>query len=82
MADNLRVKEVSVAPGGNGDGDEGVRAARFVVCHNPASAERDAAVRANLVEHLRGLIEGSDGWPTRRRDEFVGSLKGKPGLRR
>jgi len=82
VADNLRVKEVQVAPGGAGDGDDGVRAARFVVCHNPASAERDAAVRANLVEHLRGLIEGSDGWSARRRDEFVGSLKGKPGLRR
>ncbi|HVI36066.1 MAG TPA: hypothetical protein VM684_07545, partial [Gaiellales bacterium] len=33
-------------------------------------------------EHLRGLIDGSDGWSARRRDEFVGSLKGKPGLRR
>jgi hypothetical protein len=82
VADNLRIKEVAVAPGGAGDGDDGVRAARFVVCHNPASAERDTAVRANLVEHLRGLIEGSDGWSARRRDEFVGSLKGKPGLRR
>src|SRR4051794_6222058 len=58
------------------------RAARFVVCHNPAQAERDAQVRANLVTHLRSLIDGSDGWSTRRRDEFVGSLKGKPGLRR
>jgi hypothetical protein len=82
VADNLRIKEVAVAPGGAGDGDGGVRAARFVVCHNPASAERDAAVRTNLVEHLRGLIEGSDGWSARRRDEFVGSLKTKPGLRR
>jgi hypothetical protein len=82
VADNLRVKEVAVAPGGAGDGDDGARAQRFVVCHNPAQAERDATVRANLVEHLRGLIEGSDGWSARRRDEFVGSLKGKPGLRR
>jgi hypothetical protein len=80
LADNLRVKEVQVAPGGHGD--EGVRAQRFVVCQNPASAERDAAVRANLVEHLRGLLAGSDTWSARRRDEFVGSLKGKPGLRR
>src|SRR4051794_336155 len=82
VADNLRIKEVAVAPGGAGDGDDGVRAARFVVCHNPASAERDAAVRTNLVEHLRGLIAGSDTWSARRRDEFVGSLKAKPGLRR
>jgi len=71
-----------VAPGGDGDGDEGVRSQRFVVCHNPAQAERDAAVRANLVTHLQQLIDGSDGWSARRRDEFVGSLKTKPGLRR
>ena len=82
VADNLRVKEVHVAPGGDGDGDEGVRAQRFVFCHNPAQAERDATVRANLVEHLRGLIDGSDAWPARRRDELVGSLKTRPGLRR
>lgn len=36
VAGNLRVKEVAVAPGGkgNGDEDEGARAQRFVVCHN------------------------------------------------
>ena len=75
-----------VAPGRNGDGstdgEAGLRAQRFVVCHNPEQADRDAAVRANLVTHLQGLIDGSDDWPTRRRDELVGSLKGKPGLRR
>ena len=79
---NLRLKEVHVAPGGNGDGDEGARAQRFVVCHNPDQADRDAQVRDNLVEHLKGLIDGSDDWTGRRRDELVGSLKGKPGLRR
>jgi hypothetical protein len=82
IADNLRVKEVHVAPGGNGDGDAGARAQRFVVCHNPDQATRDAAVRENLLTHLKGLIEGSDGWTARRRDELIGSLKGKPGLRR
>jgi hypothetical protein len=82
VAGNLRVKEVHVAPGGDGDGEEGARAARFVVCHNPAQADRDAAVRTNLITHLQGLIDGSDGWSARRRDEFVGSLKGRPGLRR
>jgi IS4 transposase len=82
VADNLRLKEVSVAPGGNGDGDEGARAQRFVVCHNPDQAERDTAVRDNLVTHLKDLIDGSDTWTARRRDELVGSLKGKPGLRR
>jgi Transposase DDE domain len=86
VAGNLRIKEVQVAPGGDGDGstdgEAGLRAQRFVVCHNPEQAERDAAVRANLVAHLQGLIDGSDGWTARRRDELVGSLKGKPGLRR
>jgi Transposase DDE domain len=82
VAGNLRVKEVHVAPGGQGDGDGGARAVRFVVCHNPDQANRDAAVRANLVSHLTGLIDGSDTWTPRRRDELVGSLKDKPGLRR
>jgi len=82
VAGNLRVKEVAVAPGGNGDGDDGARAQRFVVCHNPEQADRDEAVRGRLVAHLEQLMAGSDGWTERRRDEFVGSLKTKPGLRR
>ncbi len=82
VAGNLRVKEVAVAPGGHGDGDEGARTQRFVVCHNPEQAERDAAVRSQLVAHLEALITGSDSWSDRRRDELVGSLKTKPGLRR
>jgi hypothetical protein len=82
VAGNLRVKEVAVAPGGDGDGDQGARAQRFVVCHNPEQADRDAAVRYRLVAHLEELIAGSDAWSGRRRDEFVGSLKAKPGLRR
>ncbi len=82
VAGNLRVKEVAVAPGGNGDGDGGARAQRFVVCHNPEQADRDEAVRGRLVAHLEQLMTGSDSWTDRRRDEFVGSLKTKPGLRR
>lgn len=82
VAGNLRVKEVHVAPGGDGDGDDGARTQRFVVCHNSEQGERDATVRANLVAHLTALIAGSDRWTARRRDEFVGSLKTKPGLRR
>jgi hypothetical protein len=78
----LRVKEVAVAPGGDGDGDGGARSVRFVVCHNPEQADRDAAVRANLITHLRELIDGSDDWPPHRRDELVGALRAKPGLRR
>ncbi len=82
VAGNLRVKEVHVAPGGVGDGDEGARAVRFVICHNPEQGERDAQVRANLMSHVSSLIAGSDAWTPRRRDELVGSLKTKPGLRR
>ena len=82
VAGNLRVKEVHVAPGGDGNGDGGARAQRFVVCHNPDQAIRDAAVRANLVEHLTGLIDGSDAWTPAKRSELAGSLTTKPGLRR
>ena len=82
VADNLRVKEVAVAPGGDGDGDQGARTQRFVVCHNPEQADRDAAVRTNLVNHLTQLIAGPDAWTAARRSEFVGNLKTKPGLRR
>jgi DDE family transposase len=82
VADNLRVTEVHVNPGGDGHGEEGTRTQRFVVCHNPEAAERDQQVRANLVAHLTQLIDGSDAWTERRRDELVGSLRAKPGLRR
>jgi hypothetical protein len=59
-----------------------MRAARFVVCHHPEQADRDAQVRGNLVAHLQELIGGSDAWPAHQRDELVGTLKTKPGLRR
>jgi hypothetical protein len=77
VAGNLRVKEVWVPAR-----DAGARAERFVVCHNPGQALRDRLVRGRLVTHLAGLIDGSDTWPQRRRDELAGSLKDKPGLRR
>jgi hypothetical protein len=77
VAGNLRVKEVWVPAR-----DAGERAERFVVCHNPEQAGRDQLVRQRLVSHLEGLIAGSDAWTKRKRDELVGSLKDKPGLRR
>ena len=77
VAGNLRVKEVWVP-----SRDAGERAERFVVCHNPEQAERDRLVRDRLVTHLEGLIDGSDAWTQRKRDELAGSLKDKPGLRR
>ena len=77
VAGNLRVKEVWVPPKENG-----IRAERFVICHNPEAAGRDAAVRERLVRHLDGLIDGSDAWTPARRSELTGSLRDKPGLRR
>jgi hypothetical protein len=77
VAGNLRVKEAWVPRK-----DAGARAERFVICHNPEAAERDAAVRQRLVAYLEELIGGSDDWPKSRRDELIGSLKDKPGLRR
>ena len=77
VAGNLRVKEVWVP-----SRDAGERAERFVVCHNPEQAGRDRLVRARLVTHLEQLIDGSDAWTQRKRDELAGTLKDKPGLRR
>jgi hypothetical protein len=44
VRDNLRVKEVNV-----GDGDA---AQRFIVCHNPAEAERDRARREQRIRRI------------------------------
>ncbi|HUY59703.1 MAG TPA: IS1634 family transposase [Solirubrobacteraceae bacterium] len=44
VRDNLRVKEVRV-----GDGDS---AKRFIVCHNPAEADRHRAEREQTIERL------------------------------
>ena len=75
VAGNLRVKEVWVPARA-----DGVRAERFVICHNPEAAERDKAVRERLVAHLERLIDGSDAWPAGKRDELAGQLRDKPGL--
>jgi len=40
------------------------------------------AVCTRLVAHLEELMAGSASWTDRRREEFVGSLKTKPGLGR
>lgn len=49
IKDNLRVKEVKV-----GDGDA---AERFIVCHNPAEAERDKARRAQRIARIEAELE-------------------------
>ena len=52
---------------------------RFVVCHNPDAADRDAAVRANLVDRLEAMIAGSDRLPPTKRAELRGVISTKPG---
>jgi AcrR family transcriptional regulator len=71
VAGNLRVKEVRVAD------DE-----RFVVCHNPEAADRDAAVRERLLAQLGEAIAGSDTLSPTKRAELRGQLRTKPGLNR
>jgi hypothetical protein len=48
VRDNLRVKEVRV-----GDGEAAVR---YVVCHNPAEAERDRARRQARIERIEAEL--------------------------
>jgi hypothetical protein len=68
---SLRVKEVRIAD------DE-----RFVICHNPDGAERDAAVRARLIAQLKELIGETDKLARDKRAELRGVISTKPGLNR
>jgi Transposase DDE domain len=68
---NLRVKEVKIS-----------ESERFVVCHNPDAATRDAAIRANLVDRLEAMIAGSDRLSPTERAELRGVISTKPGLNR
>lgn len=49
VRDNLRVKEVRV---GDGDG-----AKRFIVCHNPAEADRDKTARDETIARLQAELD-------------------------
>jgi hypothetical protein len=71
VAGNLRVKEVRIAE------DE-----RFVICHNPDGAERDAATRARLITQLKELTDGTDKLARDKRAELRGVISTKPGLNR
>ena len=71
VKDNMQVKEVSI---GTDD--------RFVLCFNPAQAERDAIIRAKLVAQLEDVITGTDKLAATERARMEGSLAGKPGLER
>jgi hypothetical protein len=55
---------------------------RFVICHNPDGAERDAHIREQLVGQLEELIAGSDTRPVMKRGELRGKISTKPGLHR
>jgi hypothetical protein len=74
VAGNLRVKEVRV--------DDGAARDRFVVCHNPDAATRDAAVRDQIVARLTERIAGSDALPATRRAELAGQLRTKAAFNR
>jgi len=71
VAGNLRVKEVRIAE------DE-----RFVICHNPEAAERDAAIRARMIAQLKELIDGTDAHAKDKRAELRGVISTRPGLNR
>ena len=72
VRDNLQVKEVRLGD----DGD------RFIICHNPDQAERDAAIRARLVAQLEEIIAGTDELTPAERGRLEGSLAARPGLKR
>ncbi|MFU8855278.1 transposase, partial [Micromonospora sp. SL1-18] len=55
---------------------------RFVICHNPDAATRDAHIRDQLVAQLDELIAGSDTLPVMKRGELRGRISTKPGLNR
>jgi len=74
VAGNLRVKEVRI--------DDATARDRFVICHNPERATRDAEVRARILARLEAKIAGSDRLSARKRAELVGALKTKPAFNR
>ena len=71
VTDNLQVKEVKIRD------DE-----RFIVCFNPETADRDAALRKVMVDKLTELIAGSDALPARKRAELAGKISMMPGPHR
>ncbi len=71
ITDNMRVKEVKVSD-----------TERFVICHNPDAAQRDAHIREQLIAQLEELIAGSDSLPVMKRGELRGKISTTPGLNR
>ena len=71
VAQNLKVNEVRIAD------DE-----RFVICFNPGAAERDAAIRTQMITRPEEAIAGSDQLSPGKRAELRGVISTKPGLNR
>ncbi len=71
ITDNMRVKEVRIS-----------EHERFVICHNPDGAQRDAAVRAELLDRLAALIADTDTLAPDERATLRGVISTKPGLNR
>jgi hypothetical protein len=71
IKENMRVKEVRIS-----------EHERFVICHNPEGAERDAAVRAELLTRLGELIADTDTRTPDERAKLRGVISTKPGLNR
>ncbi|MGH3814193.1 MAG: IS1634 family transposase [Pseudonocardiaceae bacterium] len=71
VAGNLRVKEVRIS-----------EHERFVICHNPEAADRDATIRTQLVARLGEMIADTDKLPAAKRAELRGVISTKPGLNR
>jgi hypothetical protein len=68
---NLRVKEVKIS-----DHE------RFVICHHPEAAERDAATRARMLARLKEMTDGTDQLTATKRAELRGVISTRPGLNR
>lgn len=74
VAGNLRVKQVHI--------DDGAARDRFVICHNPDEARRDAQVRGQILSRLEEAIDGADNLSPREQAELAGKLKTKPAFNR
>jgi len=72
VAGNLQVKEVRLDDAAD----------RFVICHNPDAAVRDAAIRDELVTRLGEMIAGTDTLSATKRAELRGKISMMPGLNR
>ena len=67
VAGNLEVKDVRV--------DDGTMRDRFVICRNPDQADRDTAIREQLVRQLEDAITDSDQLPAAERAKLASRLQ-------